>query len=470
MRFTTALAHLSDPYRYKGPSDQRTRFRSILSLTWPQMALLCCQFIIGITDVWAAGRLGSTVQASIGLITQCQMLLMALGMAAMSGTVATVSQSLGAKRYDRARRYVGLTLGAGFALSLILALTGYALRTEFVSMVQTPPEILDMASMFLVVTLWSLPGHYGMTLGGAVFRAAKMVMMPLYVGMAACVLNVVGDLGFGLGWWGFPAYGAAGIAWSTFTAVTFGAVVYMVMLVHAKLITRQSFPRWRWVRKGAPYLFKVAGPALGTSALWQSGYLVLFIITASLPFESVNALAGLTAGLRVEALIFMPAVAMNMTVSILVGHCLGAGQPLEARRVALVVVSAGCALMTLVAMGLWPLREMLAAAITPDEAVRAVTESYLSYNFLSAPFTVASVVLAGACNGAGATIYPLLAFSTAVWLVRLPVALLFGHYVWQSADGVFLGMLISQIVQSSMLFWVFFYRDWTRYAMRSKKG
>lgn len=470
MRFTAALAQLSEPFRYKGPASGRTRFRSILSLTWPQMALLCCQFIIGITDVWAAGQIDSTVQASIGLITQCQMLLMALAMAAMSGTVATVSQSLGAKRYDRARRYIGLTLGAGIGLSLILALTGYALRDEFLRMVLTPPEIHDMASMFLIVTLWSLPGHYGMTLGGAVFRAAKKVMMPLYVGMATCLINVVGDLGFGLGWWGFPNYGPTGIAWSTFAAVTFGSLVYLGMLLQEKLITRQSLPRWCWIKKGAPYLFKVAGPALGTSALWQSGYLVLFIITASLPFESVNALAGLTSGLRVEALIFMPAVAMNMTVSILVGHSLGAGQVAEARRVALVVVSAGCALMTLVAMGLWPLREILAMAIAPDAAVSQVTKNYLSYNFLSAPFTVASVVLAGAFNGAGATIYPLLAFSTAVWLVRLPVAWLFGHVLWQSADGVFLGMLISQIVQSSMLFWVFFYCDWTRFSMRAKRG
>lgn len=466
MRVDAVLNLVTAPFRYKGPENEHTRFISIISLTWPQMALLCCQFIIGITDVWAAGRLGSSVQASIGLITQCQMMLMSVGMAAMSGTVATVSQSLGAGRLVRARRYVGLTLSAGIGLSVVVALTGYGLRDDFLRLIQTPPDIAEVAQVFLFATLWSLPGHYGMTLGGAVFRAAKQVMMPLYVGMLACGVNVVGDLGFGLGWWGFPAFGAAGIAWSTFAAVSLGASIFGVMLLRRKLITRESIPCWRWVRVGGPYLLKVALPALGTSLLWQSGYMVLYVITASLPVESVNALAGLTAGLRVEALLFMPAIAMNMTASVLVGHSLGAGNEMEARRVTLVVLTAGCALMTVVMLFLWPFRMELASLITPDPAVRVITVLYLTYNFLSTTFSVGSTILTGVFNGAGATVYPMRAFSVTIWCIRLPLAWFLAHVLFKDAEGIFLAMLASQVVQCSWLLWVFFRCNWARYAMR----
>lgn len=464
------LEHLRQPFRYRGPAGERTGYRAIFRLTWPQMALLLCQFIIGITDVWAGGQIGSSVQASIGLITQCQMLLMALAIAGAGGAVASISQSLGAKRILRAQRYVGLVLGAGLVLGVTLGLVGYAFHAPFLAVIQTPPDIHDVALVFFVATLWSLPGHYGMNLGGAVFRAAKSVMPPLYVGMGACAVNVVGDLGFGLGWWGFPNYGAAGIAWSTCVAVTLGSIAFAVLLVRAGLLTRHSFPGWRWIRKGGGYLLKVAGPALGTSALWQTGYMVLFVITASLPFDRVDALAGLTAGLRVEALIFMPAVALNMTVSVLVGHSLGAGNEMEARRVALVIVTIGCIGMTLFGALLWPFRADLAALITPDPAVQLITIQYLTYNLLSAPFTVGSVVQAGALNGAGASVYPLMAFGSAVWLVRLPVAFVFGHLLWQNAEGVFLAMLVSQVVQASILAWVLRYRDWTKYAMRAGVG
>ena len=43
------------------------RIHTIWHLTWPQCIMLLCQFVIGITDVWAGGRIGSEVQASIGL-------------------------------------------------------------------------------------------------------------------------------------------------------------------------------------------------------------------------------------------------------------------------------------------------------------------------------------------------------------------------------------------------------------------
>ena len=73
------------------------------------MLMLLVQFGIGLTDVWAAGRIGPDIQASIGLIAQCHMVLMAVGIATGNGAVAAVSQSIGAGRQRRARlssRYI----------------------------------------------------------------------------------------------------------------------------------------------------------------------------------------------------------------------------------------------------------------------------------------------------------------------------------------------------------------------------
>ena len=432
--------------------------------------MLLCQVVIGFTDVWAGGRIGPEVQASIGLIAQCQMMLMALCIATSNGAVAAVSQSLGAKRFDRAQRYVGLVLYGACGLALLLALLGIAVRRPFLHLVQTPEAILPVALMFLQVTLLTLPAHYVLNIGAAVFRASKSVLRPLYVTGGVCLCNIFGDLAFGLGWWGFPAYGAQGIAWSTFVSVCLGALALLGLLVRDKLLTRQSFPRLRWVKAGALYLVKVAGPALGTSVLWNTGYLVLYMITGSLPHGSVNALAGLTAGLRIEAFLFMPAVGFSMTASVLVGHALGAGQRTEAKRVIFTVLGIGCLCMGLVAFGLWPLRHSLAAILAPDPLVQAEAASYLSFNILSVPFTVTSVVLAGALNGAGATVYPMVVYSATIWGVRLPLAWWLGHHLWDSADGIYAAMLISQMVQSSALLLIVLRCNWTRFAMRCARA
>ena len=323
------------------------------------------------------------------------------------------------------------------------------------------------AIMFLTATIWGIPGQYTLTIGAAVFRAAKRVLTPLYVTITACLLNVFGDLAFGLGWWGFPNYGAAGIAYSTLVSVTVGAAIMLFLLVRKNLFSRDSFPPLRWIRTGAPYLLKVAGPAFGTSFLWQTGYMVLYIITASLPFGRVNALAGLTTGLRVESILFLPATAFSMTAAVLVGHALGEGNRREAKRTLLVTLGIACAGMSLVGAAIWPWRMELAGLIAPDPAVRIETVKYLSYNILAVPFTVASVVLAGGLNGAGATVYPMVSFSLAVWAVRLPIAWLFGHVIWQDAAGVFLSTFVSQVVMALSLLWVALRCNWARFALNA---
>ena len=443
----------------------RARLQSIWELTWPQLTMMSCQFLIGITDVWAGGRIGPETQAAIGLISQCQMVFMALAIAASGGVVATVSQSLGAGRALRARRYVVLTVGGCIGAAVALAVAANLFRAPLLVLMRTPEAVIPSASLFLTVCIWSLPGQYAMSVGAAVFRAAKSVRKPLVPAMAACVVNVFGDLAFGLGWWGFPAYGAAGVAWSTFISVNGAGAVMLVLLARNGLLVRKAVPSRVWIRKGAPYLIKVAAPALGTSLLWQVGYMVLLMLTATLPTGSVAALAGLTAGLRVEALLFLPPVAFNMTASVLVGHALGRRDRDEARRVLFQILIMGCSVMSLVGACMWPWRAEIAAEFSTDPAVRAEIVSYLTYNILSVPFTAASVITTGALSGAGATVYPMLAYSFSVWGVRLPVAWVFGHVLWESSEGIYLSMLVSQMAQSSTLVWVAARLNWMRFAM-----
>lgn len=443
----------------------RRNFHDIWQMTWPQTVMLLCQFIIGITDIWAGGQIGSDVQASIGMVTQCQMLFMALAMAGVSGAVASISQSLGASQTRRARRYVSLVMIGGILIGCLLAWIGHLARIPVLIFVKTPENILPVASLFFSVSMLSLPGQYTITIGSAVFRAAKSVLKPLYVTIAVCVVNLFGDLAYGLGYWGFPNYGAAGVAWSTFASVTTGAILLLILLIQANLLTLDALPNRRWIKAGAPYLIKVAVPAFGTSALWQTGYLVLYVITASLPFGSVSAIAGLTAGLRVEGLLFMPAIAFNMTASVLVGHALGAGKRAEARRVIFTIWGIACCCMSFIGMCLWFWRPELAHILAPDPNVAQETVNYLTYNILSVPFSVTSIVLAGSLSGAGASVYPMLAFSAAVWMVRLPLAWYLGIILWRDASGIFLSMLISQIVQSSILFWIVLRCNWARFAV-----
>ena len=438
-------------------------------LVWPQILMMFFQFLVGITDVWVAGKVHRDVQAVFGIITQCQYVLLIVGTAVANAGVAAISQSLGAGMPLRARRYAGLALKAGLLFSFVALGIPLLLREPILHLLQVPEPILPLAEKFWSVLLIAMPSHYLLALTGAMFRARKSVFVPLLTSAMAFVINWFASTGFGLGYWGLPAFGADGIAYATLISVTAMALLNLAVLVKQRFLRRDAFASWRWERKALPYLVKVALPAGAMQMAWQFGYMALISITASLPKDNINALAGLTAGMRVEYMLILPVVAFNMTAAMLVGHCLGMGDKEEAKRVGWRLIIASSSLMSLASLLLWPFIGTVAALIVSDPDAQVHAQAYLRYNLIAAPCSAASTTLGGIMTGSGSAIYSLAVFGSAIWFVRLPVAWLFGHILWQSSEGVFLGMLVSQVFQSGIMLFLFHRGSWTRFAMIQRK-
>jgi putative MATE family efflux protein len=440
-------------------------WRTIWRLAWPQVLMMFFNFLIGFVDVYVAGMLDMRVQASLGLITSCLFFLLIVAVAAANGAVAAISQSLGAGKNARALRFVGLTLAAGVACGILLTGVGYAGQGLFISLLQVPPEIQDVTRYFLSVYLLLLPPYYLLLVSNAVFRARRQVMVPLYAMGLSAVLNTILDFGLGLGMWGLPNMGFRGLAWATYGSVCAGAVLDLWVLRRQGLLVRAALPAWRWARAGLAYILRVAWPAGLMQVLWQTGFLVLFAITAALPAENITALAGMTAGLRVESILFLPGFAFNMTASVLVGNFLGAGRPDEAKAYGYRIWGIGVASIGLLTLAVWRFVPEIAALLSPEPGVQAQMRSYLFYNFLAIPFTLTSMILGGAFVGAGATIYNLAIFGTTVWGLRLPLAWWLGHKLLGRAEGVWMAQLASQMVQSMTLLYFYQFGNWRRFAL-----
>ena len=449
----------------------RAPYRTIWNLAWPQILMMLFHFFIGLADVWVAGLINREVQASLGIISQSLFFLLVVAMAIANGAVAAISQSIGAGLHKRVKRYVGLCLILAAILGGIFLMLGLPLTSLLLNALQIPEEMRPVTEYFLTVYLLVLPPYYMMIITNAIFRARKEVMYPLYSIMAVTILNGVLDIGLGLGWWGFPNIGFKGLAWATFGSVSLGASVNLYMLYRKGLLKPESFPPLRWIKRAVPYLAKVAWPAGLLQIVWHSGYLVLYAITASLPWGKIDALAGMAIGLRIEALLFLPAFAFNMTASILIGHYLGAQQPGEAKKFGFRILGLGLVSISLFSIIIWQFLPSWVNLLTPDSAVAAQAMSYLKWNMLAIPFTLTSMILAGALNGAGATIYNMFIMGGASWLIRLPLAYYLGHFVMNSAEGIWIAMFCSQIVQSSVLLYVFTFKNWQKFALiKTKNG
>ena len=452
------------------PIGDRATYRTIWRLAWPQMLMMVFHFLIGFMDVLVAGRIGRDVQASMGIVSQSLFFFLIIAQAVANGSVSAISQSAGAGLPRRVARYVGLCLMVGAAGGGVIVVLGLTLHTPFLAALQVPASIAPVTGYMLNVILLTLPAYSLLLITNAVFRALKQVDIPLYTMIVITVVNTLGDFGLGLGWWGLPNLGYRGLVWSTFASVAAGTLFNILVLARQGLLRRASFPPLRWIRPAMPYLVKVAWPVGLMQVLWQTGYMVLYAITASLPTENVNALAGMTTGMRVESILFLPGFAFNMTASVLVGHYLGAGRPDEAKRAALRLVFFGCAMVSVMGFLVWQWIAPIVAFIAPQADVQAHAVDYLWYNILAIPFTVGSVTMAGVMTGAGATFFTMIVYGGATWLVRLPLAYLLGHVWWGTSTGVWCAMLVSQIIQASVMFLVLVSDRWSKYGMRKKRN
>lgn len=431
--------------------------------------MMYLMFFTGLASIWAAGQIGPDAQAAIGMATQCAMFMMVVMFSISSGATAAITQSIGMGKMTRARLYIAAMVLGSLLLGILMAAPAWLFAEPILQMVEMPAEIRPLGLEIWDIAVIGLPLHYVYQATGVLFRSTRQVLPPLQVSVLVCLANLLCCLGFGLGWFGFPDFGCVGIMWANVISQAAGALANCFLLRKSGWLRFRPFPTFRWLRLALPYLLRVALPAGAAQLVWQSGYLTLFILVASLPKDSVAALAGLTAGLRAEGLLFMPAMAFNMTNAILVGNSLGMGKPGQAKRIGLVLTGIATAGMTLVALALWPFRPEIADFLSSDPATKTQIASYLSYNLVGTPFSIASQVMGGIMVGAGATQFNLIVYGGTFWVARIPLGWFLGHKLWQSASGVFAAMLISQAIQTLIMLFVVVKVNWAAYAMRKNQ-
>ncbi|MBQ7584930.1 MAG: MATE family efflux transporter [Desulfovibrionaceae bacterium] len=430
------------------------------------MVMMYSVVLTGLTAVWTAGQINADTQGALGMVNQCGFFLMVVIMAISSGATAAVSQSLGAGKLLRAKRYLRITVLGSLTLGILLAILGFGRGAPILRLLQLPEEVIPLASAMWDLSMLALPAQHLYAATGVMFRAIRIVLPPLWIALFINILNPLLCLGLGLGYFGLPLLGYKGLIIANIVAQSIGALLNCLLLIKSSYLDKIRLPRKRWLKHGLPYLLKVALPAGLASFVWQTGYLMLFVLVASVPTKGVAALAGLTAGLRIESLLFLPGMAVNSSIAVLVGNALGARDEEKARRLALNITFLTTVALSLVALAIWPFRANIAQAFSQDISTQEHIISYLTYNLISTPFSIASTVMGGVMVGAGATQFNLAVYGGCSWFIRLPLGYILGHKVMQTAEGIFCAMLISQTIQATLMILVIKYCNWTKYTLR----
>lgn len=428
---------------------------------------MLCHLILSMTDVWAAGKLGPEVQAATGVVAQIFALLMLITSLIASGCMSTLSQSLGAGLSLRASRYAGLIITLSASMGTAVAYLALLFAPFLFTVMRISPELRPSLSVFFTAYCCQLPFYYVLIMMNSIFRAYKKVLLPLLTLLIMTVANALGDLGLGLGYFGLPACGAAGIAWTTFACAVLGFASNLGLARRYALLHRKSFAPWRWNRRAMPYLFKVGLPAAAGQLLTQAGSLVTLAIIGLLP-DNVTMLAGMSVGMRVHSLLMFPLGAFSMSMVIFSGYLLGAGT-----REALYVFGRRMTALTGIALILpslllWLVRTPAAGLFSTASPVVEQAALFLIFACLSSPFVGMTGIVNSFFSGAGATLLSCRVGAITCWLVGIPLALGLGIALGWGAVGIYVAGAVRDLAAFFWTVHLFSRKKWLEYGLRTR--
>ncbi len=408
------------------------------------------EFLIGLTDVYIAGRVSKEVQATYGFVIQLYFIFIVIANALTVGTVSVVSKLFTSGNKDELTETVFSSIVTATVAGIILAAAGILLSPKIIKILNIPEELKALAISFIHIYAAGLLFHYVLINCNGILRSCNMVKKSLKTMALVCAVNIA--LNFLLVF--HTSFSFRGIALATASSVFIGSMMNL-MYVRSIMTGAKRFSEDR-VKKIA----SIGWPMGLLQILWQLSSMVLFLILSALPEHKIEILAALTTGLRIESAIYLPVFGFNMANAVIVGNLLGEKKEEEALKSGIVTATIGVGIVTVMVITVILNARWIVPFLSNNEVVIKESVKYIYISMISEPFMAWGIILGGGLNGAGDTKSVLMRVVLSLWLVRIPLSYFFVVHFGFGVASVWWSMNLSQFIQAFLISKRYFDKQW----------
>jgi MATE family multidrug resistance protein len=420
------------------------------SLSWPLTLIMVFEFLIGLTDVYIAGKVSKEIQATYGFVIQLYFVLIVIANALTVGTVSVVSRLYTSGDKTELNKAVFSSVIASTGAGIVLAIAAIFFSPTIIKYLNIPEELKHFAVPFIKIYAMGLLFHYLLINCNGILRSCQMVKRSLKTMALVCGFNIA--LNFFLVF--HTPLGFRGIAAATASSVFIGSMINLVYV--RKILAGMKYFSLDLVKK----IINIGWPIGLLQVLWQLGSMVLYLILSALPEHRIETLAALTAGLRIESIIYLPVFGFNMANAVIVGNLLGEKKKEDAFQTGIMTMALGVCIVTLMVVIVILNARWIASFLSSDAIVIRESVKYIYISMISEPFMAWGIILGGGLIGAGDTRSVLIRVALSVWLIRIPLAYIFVVLLGFGAVSVWWSMNISQFVQAFVMSKRYFNREW----------
>lgn len=441
----------------------------LIGLGWPVSTTLLVRITMRTVDILVVGAvIGAAGVAAVGIGDAVARLVLFTALGLGAGTIATVSQHVGAGRHAEADAAVTQTALLAVAVGVPFAAIGWVLAPIAYRGLGAAPDVAELGTTYLQVIMLSAPARTLAIMLTRAFQGAGDTRTPLFIRGGGTLLNIALTVLLVPGLAGLPRMGIMGAAVGTVVGNVVAALVLVVALLRG---WRGLHLRWDAVGRTDTMrqIVHIGWPQVVERNMFALGTLPLNAITLAF---GTAANAGMQVGQRLMLYGLLPSRGVATAASSIAGNRLGAHDRMGAERIA----RGGLSLSVVVAM---PVSALLLIFATPlagvfvsePDALAAAT-GWVRLYAVAVLLRSLYGVLRGSFQAGGLTRPPLLASATGVFGFMVGASWLLGIGLGLGLGGVFVGVLLDPAVRTTILYRRFRTGEWQQVleAPRPRRG
>lgn len=429
-------------------------------LAAPLLAELVLGIAVGVAGTALAAQHSDRHAAAFALVQQVVASLFVLFRILGAGVSVVVAQELGAGRPAQAERVALAVLGASTWMGLAATALTLAAAPLLLAMVRAPPELQSLALPLLLVMAPSLLLDGWTACGASVLRAHLRARETL------AVVLLMHAVALGVAVLVMPRLGLPGFALALLLSRLLATVALGVLWRRQLGLRLSAAALWRVEPATLRPVLRIGVPGAAENIAWRAAFMVSVGVAGHL---GAQALAVQAYVLQVMHVILLVGLALGLSVEIVVGHLVGAGQFRRAHRLVLRALALGFAASLLLAAAAALAGPWLMRRFTADPEAIALGAALLVWTVLLEPGRTFNLVVINGLRAAGDARFPFLAGVSSMAVVLAGGSWLLGIGAGWGLVGVWIAYAADEWVRGLLMWQRWRSRRWLPHARAARR-
>ncbi len=305
-------------------------FGKVLIFSLPLMLSGILQLLYNAADVAVVGRFaGSQSLAAVGSTGSLINLMTNLFIGLSVGASVVVARNLGAHNFRKAHDAVHTAIAISLVAGTVTLAIGASLSKVFLSLMDTPDDVIDLATLYMRIYFVGMPGLMVYNFGASILRAMGDTVRPLWFLTISGLVNVLLNLMFVCVF----HMDVAGVALATIISQYISAILVVICLLKLDNCCHLSIKEIAFHKTEVAEMLKVGLPAGVQSSLFSVSNV---LIQSSINSFGSTVMAGNAAASNIEGFTYIAMNSVYQASLTFTSQNVGAKKPERISRVAVV--------------------------------------------------------------------------------------------------------------------------------------